>query len=634
MIKRISATYILMAINILVFGALAFQQQSLMMDSNLDVLAIIRAGANLNPLTLGGQPWRIITSMFLHFGILHLLVNMYALYVLGKQLEPAMGTPRFLLLYFFCGISAGIASLLFNVLIPSAGASGALFGLFGYRLGAEIIGSIRDRQLLLNVFLNFLVFVVINAFIATAANVDMAGHIGGFLGGLLLATFHFRFRWCIQEKFMVLLILLLSSTLFVLPKDQVQYYQVFQRVLKAQDYTKDLYGQVTTDNALKDSLIKVLPVWDSISSLLHSLRKIPKELSSDTAVLKDYIQLHRQETYYKIKLIERESYVYYDSLEILSEQFESLSPLKYVLNYEITEPEQALPDTLPDDSPALKPAKVYYDAHWKETDDILKATFYRLGQKDSLDRWQGPVVDYYKNGEIQMKGKYQKDLKDGIFIYYSDRRTYESAGRYDKEQAVGKWENFHWNGALHSEVFYGDGAFTGNVFDSLGNQQVVNGNGKSITWYSSGQVKEEGTYRNGRKEGLWYGFHPDGKPYYKEQYRDNRLIHGVSVGKDGKRYVYDHLSEYPFPVDGMPAFKKYIDQNKRVPFLKSATGKVKIIFTVGIDGSTWNYVILQSVSPEFDQEAKRLIIDGPAWRPALLHGQEKIPSQGYVEIDF
>ena len=76
--------------------------------------------------------------------------------------------------------------------------------------------------------------------------------------------------------------------------------------------------------------------------------------------------------------------------------------------------------------------------------------------------------------------------------------------------------------------------FTASVFDSLGNQQVVNGNGMSKHWYSSGQVAEEGEYKNGRREGLWYGFHPDGKPYYKEQYRDNRLIHGVSEGQRRK----------------------------------------------------------------------------------------------------
>ena len=56
-------------------------------------------------------------------------------------------------------------------------------------------------------------------------------------------------------------------------------------------------------------------------------------------------------------------------------------------------------------------------------------------------------------------------MKNGGFIYYSNRKTYESAGRYDKNQAVGKWENFHWNGALENETFYGNETFTAIVFD-------------------------------------------------------------------------------------------------------------------------------------------------------------------------
>jgi hypothetical protein len=147
-------------------------------------------------------------------------------------------------------------------------------------------------------------------------------------------------------------------------------------------------------------------------------------------------------------------------------------------------------------------------------------------------------------------------------------------------------------------------------------------------------LAEEGDYKNGRKEGFWYGFHPDGKPYYKEQYRDNRLVHGVSEGKEGRRYVYDHLSEFPLPVNGMPAFHKYVENNMHRSFSRSVSGKVNVVFTVGIDGSTWNYVVIKSISTESDLEAIRLIKEGPAWRPALLHGQEKVPSQGYVEISF
>ena len=83
----------------------------------------------------------------------------------------------------------------------------------------------------------------------------------------------------------------------------------------------------------------------------------------------------------------------------------------------------------------------------------------------------------------------------------------------------------------------------------------------------------------------------------------------------------------------MPAFKKYVDQNKKIP-IQSRHGKVKIVFSVGIDGSTSNHVIIQSVSADCDGEAIRLVKEGPKWRPAVLHGQEKIPTQGYVEIEF
>ncbi len=633
MSKTVVSTYVLIAINLLVFGVLAIKQQSLMMNSNADVLEILHVGANLNPLTLGGEPWRMITSMFLHYGILHLLVNMYALYVLGTSLEPPLGTTRFLLVYFFCGIAAGIASLVFNIYIASAGASGALFGLFGYRLGAEVIGSFNDRQKLLNIFLNFVIFVVINTVIAAGFNVDVPGHAGGFVAGTVLATLQFKLRWLIQNKFLAVLLLLLCATLVVLPRDQVEYYRIYQRVLNLDNHTGNLYKSTTTDTGLRDSLVATLPRWDTISLMLNRVKGIPPELTADTAVLKDYIQLRRQGTFYRIRLIERESYIYYDSIELLDAKFKDLPQLKYILNYKIPEGGQPSEDTVALDDSQLQPAKVYYDAHWKETNDIASSKFYRIGHKDSLDRWQGVVGDYYANGDIQMKGRYQRDIKDGIFIYYSDHHTYESAGRYDNEQAVGKWENFHWNGALESEVYYGDESFTATVFDSLGNQQVINGNGKSRRWYPNGQILEEGEYRNGKKEGLWYGFHQDGSPYYKEQFRANRLVHGVSEGKDGRRYVYDHLSEYPFPVNGMPSFKKYLNENKRT-FSNSIHGKVKIVFSVGVDGSTFNYVILAGLSHENDTEAKRLLQEGPKWRPALLHGQEKVPSQGYLEIDF
>ena len=67
------------------------------------------------------------------------------------------------------------------------------------------------------------------------------------------------------------------------------------------------------------------------------------------------------------------------------------------------------------------------------------------------------------------------------FLYYSDHGTYSSAGRYNKEEAVGKWENYLWNGVLQSEMYYNKGAYTRNVRDSLGRASGFQGKGKFVS---------------------------------------------------------------------------------------------------------------------------------------------------------
>src|SRR5687768_9694385 len=106
--SRYPVTLILIGANVVVFALIAWQQKNLLMNTSADALAILRAGANLNPFTLGGQPWRIISCVFLHFGIIHLAVNMYGLFALGSMLEPGIGSTRFVVLYFICGLAASI----------------------------------------------------------------------------------------------------------------------------------------------------------------------------------------------------------------------------------------------------------------------------------------------------------------------------------------------------------------------------------------------------------------------------------------------------------------------------------------------------------------------------------------------
>jgi hypothetical protein len=85
----------------------------------------------------------------------------------------------------------------------------------------------------------------------------------------------------------------------------------------------------------------------------------------------------------------------------------------------------------------------------------------------------------------------------------------------------------------------------------------------------------------------------------------------------------------------MNAFNEYLKKNRHVPdSLKHESGIVKVIFNVGVDGSIWDFVVIKSLSLAHDQEAIRLIEKGPSWRPGLLHGHIKRPSQGYVEVIF
>ncbi|HTE29760.1 MAG TPA: rhomboid family intramembrane serine protease [Chryseolinea sp.] len=628
------ATISLLAINVIVFCWLAWNQQSLMLDRSEDVLAILSAGGNLNPLTLGGEPWRIITSMFLHFGILHLLVNMFALYSMGIILEPAIGTPRLLMVYFFCGIAAGIASLIFNVYVISAGASGALFGLYGYRLGAELVHSFGDRKQLTAVVINFVIFVVINGLVTLRLNVDLSGHVGGCLAGLLLALVQFRFHLLVKPQHLAFIFLPVCLGLLLLPRDQVDYYRIFQRVIQTEKHTNQLYREKMADAQLLDSLKYILNEWDSIEGSFASLPGVRSALQSDTATMHQYVKLHRKETFYRVTMIDKDSYVYMDSLELMNLQFDSLSSFVYNLNYNsrIPRTEEVEPS---DSTSELTPKRIFYDASWKEIDDPSLALYYRVGTTDSLGRFQGMVRDYYRNGTIQMKGRYLDNMKHGVFLYYSSHGTYSSAGRYEKEESVGKWETYHWNGILEREVYYGDRTFIRNIWDSLGRPQVTNGNGKFTNWYKPGQVSETGNYEDGRKEGDWFGYHDDGTPYYREVYHDNKLLKGVSVDQDGKRFIYDELSLYAYPVKGMTEFNKHVSQNIRRPGAKMMdAGIVKVVFNVGDDGSVWDFVFIQGLTPAHEQEAMRLIKSGPRWRPGLLHGHIYQPSQGYAEIAF
>jgi rhomboid protease GluP len=149
--------------------------------------SLIQWGANYGPRTTQGEWWRMFTCMFVHIGVLHLLFNMIALWNVGGFMERVLGPTGFLVLYLLAGLLGSMASVAWNPFAVSAGASGAIFGLYGGLLAFLV--RHRDRQqyaflaALRTNTLAFLGYNVVFGFIIPG--IDMAAHLGGLAGGFV-----------------------------------------------------------------------------------------------------------------------------------------------------------------------------------------------------------------------------------------------------------------------------------------------------------------------------------------------------------------------------------------------------------------------------------------------------------------
>ncbi|SFS67042.1 rhomboid family intramembrane serine protease [Marininema halotolerans] len=150
-----------------------------------NVNTLLRFGALEQAHLEQGEWWRLITPLFIHIGIAHLLFNSFALYLLGPQLEWLFGKWRFILLYMGTGFFANLASTTLNPIGIKAGASGAIYGLFGvylylilFRRGA--MDQQAGKSILALVGINLVVSVI-------SPSVDLVGHLGGLFAGMCLA---------------------------------------------------------------------------------------------------------------------------------------------------------------------------------------------------------------------------------------------------------------------------------------------------------------------------------------------------------------------------------------------------------------------------------------------------------------
>lgn len=175
-------TYALMAANTLIFLA-GFLIQALELE-------FLLRGALMPELVVArGEFYRLFTAMFLHGSLGHIFFNVYAIYIVGRNLEPIFGRARFLLIYFLGGLTGAAASLALGPFNGwSVGASGAVFAIFA----AEAAHLYQHRTLYPNVrarlqHMGFLIVINLVIGFAPGSRIDNWGHIGGMIGGLALA---------------------------------------------------------------------------------------------------------------------------------------------------------------------------------------------------------------------------------------------------------------------------------------------------------------------------------------------------------------------------------------------------------------------------------------------------------------
>ena len=185
--KPARATYALLAINIGIFIVMLVSGVSWIKPETGQVL---RWGADYGPYTLGGQYWRLITAMFLHFGIIHLAGNMWCLWSLGQLTEKLLGSLSVLGLYLLTGIGASLLSLSWDPMRVGAGASGAIFGIAGALISVVYFGQLglqpEGRRKLLGYVVRF---AFINLVFGLQAHIDNMAHLGGLVTGLLMGLF-------------------------------------------------------------------------------------------------------------------------------------------------------------------------------------------------------------------------------------------------------------------------------------------------------------------------------------------------------------------------------------------------------------------------------------------------------------
>jgi rhomboid protease GluP len=328
-------TALLLDLNILVFILMSLYGASLMNPSADNLLAW---GANYKPLTLAGEGWRLLTSCFVHIGVMHLLMNMYALLYIGYVLEPILGNIRFISAYIMTGLLASLNSLWWHDLSVSAGASGAIFGLYGVFL-ALLTTSIVEKSTRKPLFISIAIFIIYNLMNGLKEGVDNAAHIGGILSGIVIGYAFLPTLRNKTSKFFNtgILILLLTSTLILtavalkrIPNYIGKYDYIMMQTFKNDSIALSIYD-IADSMSTEEKLIQInnraiTPMQENILLMKQTdTMQLPPAIRYEIQLYKKYYQLRLSSFILYSKAIAEDTDLYNTQLNTYYHQIDSLT---------------------------------------------------------------------------------------------------------------------------------------------------------------------------------------------------------------------------------------------------------------------------------------------------------------------
>lgn len=335
-LKNHVATFTLVAINLLVFAIMAIRKVDYLNPSVADIVAW---GGSLRFNVAGGEWWRLITSIFVHIGIFPLLVNMFGLYFIGLMAEPLLGKFKFLIAYLSTGVISSLVSIVWVEEGVTAGASGAIFGLYGLLLAFATTNYINKK--FSKVWLiGTLAYAVFNIVMGIKNATDNAANIGGFAAGIVVGYLFYFFHYKrnlaraggtrISIEILLLTGLLVFFYMLKNGKDDTLRFEkevmkLNQIELKAMTQMQQLQSKTNEEAAvvLKDS---ALPQWKHFQKEITKTDsyRLGDEFKHKRELLSKYAQLRVRQTELIFKSLNEGTDKYNSEIDEVSEEIDKI----------------------------------------------------------------------------------------------------------------------------------------------------------------------------------------------------------------------------------------------------------------------------------------------------------------------